>query len=107
MGGKKYFKEFASSEEGIATNLLSKRLKMLVEHGFLECRVDPVRRNMKVYSPTTKAKDLLPIILDMMVWSSKYGDFGSDQPSLVQFVGEVEKDREAVLAKILARFASN
>lgn len=101
MAGKKYFKEFSASEEGIASNLLASRLKMLVQAGFLESEVDAQRRNMKVYRATQKGRDLFPIIVDMMVWSSKYGDFGPDQERLESFARQVEQDRDAILSPVI------
>lgn len=97
---KKHFKEFATSGEGIASNLLSSRLKMLVDHGFLTSSVDPVRRNMKIYAPTPKAVDVLPVLVEMMVWSSQHGEFGGDHQRLLDFAHQVRTNREAVLAAI-------
>ena len=101
VGKKKYFKEFSASKEGIASNLLSNRLKMLVHSGFLVSEVDAERRNMKVYRATQKARDLYPIIVEMMVWSSKHGDFGPDQERLEGFAQQVEQNRARILSPIM------
>lgn len=100
LNKKKHFKELIGSEEGIATNLLSSRLKMLVHNGFITSEVDPAKRNMKVYRITQKGKDLYPILVDMMVWSSKYGDFGEDQARLKAFAELVKNDRNSVVESI-------
>jgi DNA-binding HxlR family transcriptional regulator len=52
LAQKKTFKEFATSDEEIATNLLSSRLK--------------------IYLLTEKGLSLAPMILEIVIWSDQY-----------------------------------
>ena len=69
VGNKRTFKEFSSSDEGIATNILSNRLALLEEHGLITKSQFPNNRKSNIYTPTKRGIDLLPIILEMAVWS--------------------------------------
>ena len=66
---KTRFKEFRNSKEKIATNILTNRLKFLVEKGFLEI-LDPhgFKKN-KQYLGTQKAISTLPIIIELYLFS--------------------------------------
>lgn len=105
FNGKQHYKAFLKSKEGIATNVLGDRLKMLQEKGFISSQADPDKKSMKLYSLTQKGKDLLPLLVDMMVWSSKHGDFGEDHERLEQFAKRVKENREEVLEQIYKNLA--
>ena len=70
--GKKFYKDFLSSQEGIATNILSKRLKGLEDSGIIRSEVYEKQRTMKVYSLTEKGKDLIPVLFEMILWSATH-----------------------------------
>ena len=69
---KKFYKEFLQSKEKIATNILSDRLKKLENAGLIESKVYEKIRTQKEYSLTDKGKDLIPILVEYIVWSAKY-----------------------------------
>ena len=69
---KKYYKEFLEAGEGIATNVLSDRLKMLETYGMIKSRQDEEMRTRKIYSPTEKGKALVPIMAEMWIWGAKH-----------------------------------
>ncbi|MEO0899677.1 MAG: helix-turn-helix domain-containing protein [Bacteroidota bacterium] len=100
LEGKSYYKEFLQSKEKIATNILADRLKKLEYHGIIESKVDEQLRTKKVYSLTAKGKDLMPILLEMMVWSNKYQD---DLAVSDEFIEKVKHDRDTVLKSLLDR----
>ena len=56
------FAEFEQSGEGIPTNLLSSRLKKLVELGLLQKVLYQSQPNRYRYEATAKAKDLRPVL---------------------------------------------
>ena len=72
LEGKRFYKEFAGSKEGIATNILSDRLKKLEANGIIESRVYEKLRTQKEYSLTEKGKDLIPIVIEFILWSDKH-----------------------------------
>lgn len=70
--GKRYFTEFAASDEGVAPNILASRLKQLEKFGILTRRVDPENRRQVIYELTEKGLDLTPIMIELTVWSAKH-----------------------------------
>ena len=69
---KKSFNEFLASPEGIATNILTERLKRLEEHGILEKRPytqTPVRYE---YRLTRRGEDLRPLLMEMIRWGNAH-----------------------------------
>jgi len=69
---KKFFNEFLKSPEGIATNILTERLKRLEEHGIIEKRPYrrvPVRHE---YTLTRRGQDLRPLLMAMIRWGNTY-----------------------------------
>lgn len=69
---KKTFKELAASDEGVATNLLSSRLKLLESLEVITKRKLPENKKENIYLLTEKGLDLAPIILELVLWSEKY-----------------------------------
>ncbi len=70
--GKSTFKEFLESDEGIATNTLTARLKHLEKAGLIEARTyqeNPVRRS---YHLTEKGDALRPILRALRDWGDEW-----------------------------------
>jgi len=74
LHGKRYYGDFLTSEEGIATNVLANRLLKLEETGMLSRHIDQHKKSKICYLPTEKARALLPAFLGMMVWSTEYDE---------------------------------
>jgi DNA-binding HxlR family transcriptional regulator len=70
--GKRTYGQFLKSEEGFATNILASRLVFLEEQGILRKMPDPADRRKDFYSLTDKGLDLIPMLLDIVIWSAKY-----------------------------------
>lgn len=70
--GKRHYREFASSPEKISTNILANRLAKLEAQGILTKAVDTDNASAYVYALTPKGEDLVPLLLEMTAWSSKY-----------------------------------
>ncbi|RZF30361.1 transcriptional regulator [Paraburkholderia sp. UYCP14C] len=70
--GKKTYGEFLKSEEGIATNVLASRLAFLEEQGILARAPNPDDRRKDFYTLTEKGLDLIPILLNIVLWSAKH-----------------------------------
>lgn len=71
---KRYYHEFLLSEEKISTNVLANRLLRLEKNGFVKKEKSPDHKQKIIYSLTEKGIDLVPIILEIGLWSDKYGD---------------------------------
>ncbi|MEL6538480.1 MAG: helix-turn-helix domain-containing protein [Bacteroidota bacterium] len=100
LEGKRYYKEFLGSKEGIATNILSDRLKRLETIGVIESKRDEQLKTQKVYSLTQKGKDLIPTLIEIMIWSKKYNP---EVAVTDEFVEKAKHQREDVVAYFLAQ----
>ena len=69
---KKTFKDFTESTESIATNILSKRLKMLEDFGIVEKHKLPTNKKTNIYSLTSRGLSLVPVIMELTFWSKQY-----------------------------------
>ncbi len=69
--GVRYYDKFQSNV-GIATNILSNRLKRLVENGILDKKKDVGDARRISYNLTEKGLDLYPITLALMTWGDKW-----------------------------------
>lgn len=76
---KRHFNELRQSEEKIASNILTDRLNMLEREGLISKRADPAHKQKVIYSLTEKGIDLLPLLLEAMVWSLKYEPVDKDK----------------------------
>lgn len=72
FGGKRHFREMLRSEEGISTNILADRLKMLVDRGILTRADDPTHRQKAIYSLTEAGVALLPILAQLGAWGRRH-----------------------------------
>jgi DNA-binding HxlR family transcriptional regulator len=69
---KETFKDFTESDEAIATNILSSKLKQLEEFGLITKSKLPNNKKSIYYHLTDKALDLTPLILELGIWSDKH-----------------------------------
>ncbi len=73
FGNRRHFRELLTrSEEGIASNILSDRLKTLLEQGILTRADDPTHKQKAIYSLTEKGIELLPVLAQMAAWGRRY-----------------------------------
>ena len=69
--GKKTFKDFSTSPEGIAPGILSSRLKWLEENELITKQKLPDNKKEIIYLLTEKGIELAPIITEIILWSDK------------------------------------
>jgi DNA-binding HxlR family transcriptional regulator len=96
---KHHFQELLQGSEGIASNILASRLKLLEAAGMITRRRDPAQARRVIYEPTAKALDLLPVIVELARWGMKH-DPGAAAPA--HFLRRLAKDREGFIASIRA-----
>ncbi|MCU1242352.1 MAG: putative transcriptional regulator [Candidatus Acidoferrum typicum] len=102
LRGFRTFKEFLTSYEGIATNILSDRLKRLVTHGIVTTQEDPSDGRKLIYLLTPKGLDLAPVLTDMVLWAAKHEETGN-QP----LVRQMQKDKEQFVETVRERYLKN
>ena len=91
LWGKRRFAEFQSSDEKIASNILSDRLRRLEDEGIIAIEKDPSDARQKLYSPTKKGLSLTPVLLEIAAWGASH-DPGTGAPE--GFAEEFYADRE-------------
>jgi DNA-binding HxlR family transcriptional regulator len=69
--GKKTFKEFSASTEGIAPGILSSRLKWLEENELVTKRKLADNQKENIYLLTEKGIELAPVITEIILWADK------------------------------------
>ena len=69
LEGKQTFKEFTESDEAIATNILSTKLKLLEELDIVTKSKLPHNKKTNLYHLTEKGLSLTPIIVELALWS--------------------------------------
>lgn len=91
---KSSYGDFLASEEKIATNILADRLSLLEQHGFISSAVSPEKKNKFIYSLTEKGIDLIPVIVELMIWGSKY-----NPPGAGDLLKQLQKDKEKTIQR--------
>jgi DNA-binding HxlR family transcriptional regulator len=98
--GFRTFKEFQESGEGIATNILTDRLKKLERAGIISAEEEKSDRRRVNYRLTEKGIDLAPVVLELLLWGARHESTGA--PSAV--IERMAKNREQVLAEARRRW---
>ncbi|MFZ6014674.1 MAG: winged helix-turn-helix transcriptional regulator [Bacteroidota bacterium] len=100
LTGKNTYNEFLASEEGIATNILADRLSMLEEVGILSKEGHPESKAKYYYKLSQQGIDLLPVLVEMILWSDKYLAIS---PQAREFAKLLRKDKDNVIKGIYER----
>lgn len=72
LSDKHFYKDFLEAEEGIATSVLSERLKMLEANSIIKSRPYELKRSMKHYSLTEAGIALIPALIELWSWGAKH-----------------------------------
>ncbi|HEY0288654.1 MAG TPA: helix-turn-helix domain-containing protein [Pseudomonas sp.] len=99
--GKKTYGQFLKSEEGIASNVLASRLAFLEGQGILSKAPNPDDRRKDFYTLTEKGLDLIPIVLNIVLWSAKH-DSKSYVRDLEAFVTQLSRNPTQVSEELKA-----
>ncbi len=97
---KHSYSELQNSDEAMATNILSNRLEQLEQNGLISKQTDANDKRKKVYALTLAGKDMLPIMLEMMIWSDKYAP---DTNAPKQFIARAMMDRDNLITELLTK----
>jgi DNA-binding HxlR family transcriptional regulator len=99
--GRRTFKEFLGSYEGIATNILADRLRRLQAYGIIAAEPDPSDGRKLIYTLTPKGIDLAPVLTEMVLWAGRHEQ--TDNPALIRLM---QKDKRKFLADIRRRWSA-
>jgi len=99
--GRRTFKEFLGSYEGIATNILADRLRRLEAYGIISTEPDPSDGRKLLYTLTPKGIDLAPVLTEMVLWAGRHER--TENRALIRLM---RRDKRKFLAQILRRWAA-
>ena len=111
LEGKETFKDFIESDEAIATNILSTKLKQLEQLGIIIKTKRPNNKKTNLYLLTDKGLALTPLLGELALWSDRHlremhPDIQSGpgiemlRKDKSAFVREIEKQYRERLARI-------
>jgi len=95
--GKRHYNEFFESEEKVSTSVLGDRLRSLEQGGIISKGKDSVKKSRIRYSLTAKGIALLPVMVDMIVWSGK---FDENTAAENDFLKKAEEKKEKLLIEL-------
>jgi DNA-binding HxlR family transcriptional regulator len=98
--GSRTFKQFHEAGEGIATNILSDRLRNLEAAGIITIEADEMDGRRVNYRLTEKGIALAPVMLELLIWSARHEQ--TDAPCAL--IAEMEDHREQVLTEVRRRW---
>lgn len=101
---KKYYVEFLKAGEGIATNILADRLSTLETNGIIIKTPDPEHGSKLIYKLTAKGIDLIPALIEIIVWSAKYDKQTAADKA---FVSKAKTDMKGLIKEIMNRLKNN
>ena len=98
--GFRNFKQFQESGEGIATNILSDRLRKLKAAELIATEPDDKDRRRVNYRLTRKGIDLAPVLLELVIWGARHERTGAP----CEMVEQMANNRDAFLAEVRRRW---
>jgi DNA-binding HxlR family transcriptional regulator len=98
--GYRTFKEFQEAGEGIASNILTDRLRMLESAEIIAPEADESDGRKVNYRLTGRGIDLAPVLLELLIWGARHEE--SAAPCAV--IDHMEQNRKAVLAETRRRW---
>ena len=107
LEGKKTFKDFSESDEAIASNILSSRLKMLEEYKMISKKKLPHNKKTNIYLLTEKGLGLTPTIVELTLWSD--GNIREYHSSIISDsrIAMVKKNKEESIKMIVESYKQN
>lgn len=103
FAGKKHFREFLQSDEGISSRTLADRLQTLQEEGIVTRHDDPGHKLKAVYRLTQAGIDLLPLLVDLGYWGNRYR---AADPELATIAEELTAGGPEAIARTKRRLVS-
>ena len=101
---KSTFKDFTGSQEAIATNILSSRLKQLENLGLIHKGNRPDNKKTNIYTLTEKGLSFTPILVELMLWSRDNIQEIHPGLNLHPELGRIEKNRNKAHHQIIHNY---
>ncbi len=95
--GKSTYGDFLMAGEKIATNILADRLSQLECAEIISKHKHPDSKAKVLYKLTQKGVELVPVLVEIIVWSEKHHIV---HPNAVEFGKMVKKDKAGVIKMV-------
>jgi DNA-binding HxlR family transcriptional regulator len=94
------FKQLEDSDERIATNILTDRLRRLGKNGMILAEPDAKDRRRTSYRLTEKGMDLAPVLLELLIWGAQH----ERTMAPAALIAQMERNREGVVREARRRW---
>lgn len=94
------FKQFEQSDERIATNILSDRLRRLQKNGLIAAERDAKDRRRTSYRLTEKGINLAPVLLELLIWGAQH----EETMAPAELIAQMAQNRQGVVAEARRRW---
>jgi len=101
--GLRTFKDFQSSSERIASNILADRLKKLEAAKIVETKIDEADGRKVNYRLTERGIDLAPVLMDLLIWGARHEKTNAP----VGLADKMETQREPFLTEVRRRWEAD
>ncbi len=98
--GHRTFKEFKEAGEGIATNILTARLRRLEANRIIASEPEETDARRVNYRLTKRGIDLAPLLLELLIWGAKHEETAAP----CALIAKMEKNRDEVLKQVRQRW---
>ena len=107
LEGKKTFKDLSESNEAIASNILSSRLKMLEKYKMISKEKLTHNKKTNIYLLTEKGLRLTPTIVELTLWSD--GNIREYNSSIISDnrIGMLKNNKEESIKIIVETYKQN
>jgi len=92
--GMSTYGEFLHAGEGIATNVLADKLAQLECGGIISKETHPVSKAKILYRLTPKGIDLIPALVEVILWGEKYHNV---HKQAAKFAKQATKDKAGII----------
>lgn len=101
---KSTYGDFLKSEEGIATNILASRLQDLEDNELIRKLEHPNSKAKFLYQLTQKAIDLLPLFVEIYLWTNKYFEIPAEIKLIIK---DAKKDKPEFIKSLTKKLNDN
>jgi DNA-binding HxlR family transcriptional regulator len=98
--GFRTFKQFQESGEGIASNILTKRLRALEAAGIVTAETEKSDARRVNYRLTEKGIALAPALLELLIWGARH----ERTVAPCGVIDKMEANRQGILAEVRRRW---
>ncbi|MCE7064053.1 helix-turn-helix domain-containing protein [Dyadobacter sp. CY326] len=96
FNGKNSFLEFRASDEKISSAALTEKLNLLVDEGILSKVISPKNASKFLYLITDKGIELVPVMVEILTWGSKYNPDGGPKT----WLDRIKQNKKKAIAEL-------